>query len=369
MPLIVRRTSWLFLATVFLLGCPDPGDDDDDTTDPGDDDTFDECTGVTETAGNTYGPVDVVFFIDNSPSLEDEIAEVRANMNAFSDDVANSGVDHRIVIISCLPGDCGNENFFGICIDEPLGTPGACDSYPATDDSNLPMYLHVSERIPSVKGLQRTIETYPEWQSMLRPGAPTHFVAVSDDNEEMTAAWFEQELLALNPDFSDFIFHGIFSYLGKEDACAISDSEPCCTYAAPNGEGTVYKDLVAMTGGVSGDLCEQDFDPVFDALGTAVVGSAQLSCEWLIPDPPENMTLDPSLVNFIFTDDDGVETVIGKVDSAADCGSVEHGWYYDDPDAPTMIYVCPQTCDWIQGFEEASVEIQFGCESAMAPQV
>lgn len=369
MPPIAKVWTCMALAAVLALGCQDPSDDDDDDTSAGDDDSFDECTGVSQTAGNTLGPVDVVFAIDNSPSLEDEIAEVRAHMNDFSQMVGDSGVDHNIVILSCLPGDCGNENFFGVCIDPPLAIAGACDSYPASDDSNPPHYLHISERIPSTKGLDRIIETYPEWQSMMRPGAPKHFVAISDDNEDHTAEWFDTELLALDAGFAGYTFHGIFSYLSKEDACDISNTEPCCTYAAPEGEGTVYKDLVAQTGGVSGDLCEQEFQPVFDALGTAVVGSATLSCEWVIPEPPEGMDLDPALVNFVFTDDDGVSTVIGRVDSEADCANVEHGWYYDDPDNPTMVYVCPQTCAWIQGFETATVVIEFGCESAIAPQV
>ena len=75
-------------------------------------------------------------------------------------------------------------------------------------------------------------------------------------------------------------------YPKSNEACAISTSEPCCTYAAPGGEGVPYRELVQQTGGEMGDLCLQDFDPVFDVLAGAVVESATLSCEWAIPEPP-----------------------------------------------------------------------------------
>ena len=54
---------------------------------------FDGCVSVSETATAGRGPADVIFVIDNTPSMEDEIEEVRANMNAFSQMVADEGLD------------------------------------------------------------------------------------------------------------------------------------------------------------------------------------------------------------------------------------------------------------------------------------
>ncbi len=34
--------------------------------------------------------------------------------------------------------------------------------------------------------------------------------------------------------------------------------------------------------------------------------------------------------------------------TAADCSTVAQGWYYDDNMDPTQLFVCQQTCDWIQ---------------------
>ena len=188
---------------------------------------------------------------------------------------------------------------------------------------------------------------------------------ISDDNDEIAAAAFNDTLLARDPSLAGYHFHSIYSFLSKEAACDLGTGEPCCTYAAPSGEGTAYRELVTLTGGVGADLCLQDFDPVFDAIAGAVVASARLNCEWEIPPPPDGEELDPDLVNVDFFD--GTEThAIGYVSSADRCSLVAQGWYYDDAVAPASILVCPQTCEWIQGRPGAQIVIKFGCETEEA---
>ena len=328
-------------------------------------DSFDECAAVSETAQNEYQPLDIIFTIDNTPSMLDEINEVRANMNFFSEHIIASGLDAHIVLISCQAGDCGSDKFHSICIDGPLGAEDGCTADPP-DDTNLPSYLHVSERVPSVKGLGLTVDTYDEWKSMLRDGSKKHFVIVSDDTDETDAATFNQLITELDDgNLGNYQFNGIFAYMSKDDACAISDDEPCCTYAAPEGNtdswDTVYADLVEMTGGVSSDLCLQDFDPVFDELAHSVIASAELSCSWEIPPPPDGEELDPGKVNVDFRDGAGNTLLLGNIVSDDQCDQVEHAWYYDDPTNPTQILVCPQTCTWIRSFANAQIVLQFGC--------
>lgn len=322
---------------------------------------FEECAEVGAVAQNEYTPADIIFLIDNSPSMRDEIEWTRQNMNAFSQTIAARGLDPHIVVISCLPGDCdGHPNSNGICIDPPLGL-GQCP----TADSNPPSYLHIDVRMPSVKLLQRALDTYDQWHSMLRPTALTHFVAISDDGEDQTAEQFHQALGSLNPPLAAYVFHGIFSMLGKEEACAVSSSEPCCTYAAPDGEGVTYKDLVAATGGVGADLCAQDFDPVFVQFAEAVISRAELSCTWEIPLPPAGQTLDADLINVEFTSG-GSTTYFGYVQTPAECDAFENGWYYDDPLNPSRVLLCPSTCGSVQGQVSAELEIKFGCDTQYA---
>ena len=310
----------------------------------------------------------MIFVIDNTPSMEDEIAEVRANMNAFSQMVADEGLDLNIVLISCLPEDCGNHtDWHGICIDAPVGAVGGCPVDGPWDDTNLPHYLHISESVPSTGGLAKVLSTYPQWSSMIRDNSVKHIVVVSDDTDDTAAQDFIDALVALDSRFVGFQGHGIFSYLSKEAGCAISTTDPCCIFSAPDGEGAVYKDSVALTGGLSGDMCLQDFDPVFNALGGAVIASATLSCEWEIPPPPEGEELNPNLINVEYLDSSDVSHFIGRVFAPEDCSTVAQGWYYDDNVNPTVVYVCPQTCEWIQGEVGSALNIHFGCTQYIAP--
>ena len=371
-----------------LAGCSDSGAGDTDSDGNGGDpdgggsgsdsithtdggsftDDFEECAIYDETARNTRGPADVVIAIDNTPSMYNEIEEVRANMNRFSSLVEEQGLDLHIVLVSCFTEEClRQDNWHTICVDPPVGAADACGEEANEDDSNPPGYLHVDSSVESRKTLESIVDTHAQWSGMIRDNAAKHVVVVSDDNDDWTAEEFNTAFLALDARFEGYQFHGIFAYLDKEEACAISESEPCCTYSAPDGEGAVYKELVQLTGGVSGDLCLQDFDPVFDELATAVVESARLNCEWAIPEPPEDMTLEPGLVNVIYTDGSGSRFMIGRIPSEEQCDQVEHAWFYDDPDDPAYIRICPQTCEWIQGQPGARIIVEFGCESVWEP--
>ena len=384
------RALFTILATAIPIGAcgGNSGDDDDNSVDAMnvaiDASDFEDCESLTEGAVNTYQPADIIFVIDNTPSMEDEIEAVRANMNGFSSEIMASGIDVQITMISCLPGDCGNSGggaeFFGICIESPLGADDGCEGDPAegpvTDDTNLPHYKHLSTRVPSMKGLRWVVETYNDdndhtaegWSDMIRTDSVKHVVLVSDDADEWTASEFDSAFQALDPVLlADYKFHGIFAYMSKDEACDISEEEPCCEFAAPAVDPELHWDsyatLVTMTGGTSGDLCLQDFEPVFEALGTSVIASSEIACEWVIPEPPEGETFDSDFLNIEFVNSEGESSFIGHVDSADDCGSAPHAWYYDELDPPTMIYVCPQTCDWFQSEEGAHLIIHFGCET------
>ena len=348
------------------------GSDGTFPADDGDVVMFDECAALSEFAHNIYEPADVIIAVDNTPSMFNEIEEVRENLGRFSQMVRDQGLDMRVVLISCRTGECLVHEecdfppcWHTICIPEPLGAPGACES--GSDDTNLPEFLHVDAVMPSLKSLERIIWAYEDYAGALRTNAVRHIVVVSDDNDYWSADQFEAELANLDPSFEGYRFHGIYAFMNKYEACEIDRDAPCCIYAAPDGAGTVYRDLVERTGGVAGDMCLQDFDPVFDELAEAVIESVGLSCEWGIPAPPDGDALDPGLVNVLFIDPEGNPHPIGRVASAADCGDVLHGWYYDDPANPTEVLVCPQTCDWIMDFEGAAMKILFGCESVPEP--
>ncbi len=311
------------------------------------------CQAVSVAADNKVQPADIIFAIDNSGSMDEEAVWVQQNMNAFSQQIIAAKVDVHVVLISSYPGD-GN----GICVDPPLGS-GGCP----TKDTNPPSFLHVNEEVSSHDALEQFVSTYPQYRSALRAGASKHFVVVTDDESEVSAANFTRDIVALDPTMlTGFKFHGIFSFTeGNNDHCKDLSA----------GEGKIYRELVTQTGGVSGDLCLQDFKPVFDRLARAVVGGSKLACEWQIPPPPSGKTFTPSQTNVTYGGAAGQPPrQIPNVDSASACANAKDGWawFYDDNMRPTKITVCPQACAAIQSEATARIDIFFGCPTVIVPK-
>ena len=61
-------------------------------------------------------------------------------------------------------------------------------------------------------------------------------------------------------------------------------------------------------------------------------------------------------VNVYWTPQGETERIVPQVDSFNDCADQE-GWYYDQPDAPEWITLCPSSCGETQG----AVRFEFGC--------
>ncbi len=216
--------------------------------------------------GPMIQPADIVFAIDTSGTMKEELGFIQDNMNQFSQQIVDSGIDvHVIVIASPFDPESPIPENLGICIDAPLGS-GDCPN-----DDNLPAYLHVPRHVPGYNGLNAIIDTYDQWSTNLRPEASKSIVVVSDDNASYppndSAAAFTTNLQALDPEmWANWTFSGIFAARECE---------------ATSNIGTTYIDLVVQTGGVGGELCDQEFQPVFDRLAEQIVtGSGQeIACE------------------------------------------------------------------------------------------
>jgi hypothetical protein len=335
--------------------------------------TGDSCAALSETAQNERKPADIIFAVDNSGSMDEEIVFVREQLNAFSQQITDAGVDARIILISApiqQPGttmtswfDDDDDQDNGICIAAPLGS-GSCP-----EDTNLPRYFHVPEEVGSHDALDMFVSTYPTWQAQLRPNASKTFVVVTDDDAEDRddendegqpaaaprdmAAWFSEQVAALpGGQFPSFTFSGIYCFSECPDAAAV---------------GTVYEELVQMTSGVKGDLCEQNFAPVFDALAKAVISTAGLECSWAIPAAPSGETFDRGRVNVQYSVAGNAAQALLQVADAAACGD-RSGWHYDDAGNPTRIVACATTCAELQQDPAAQVDVLFGCSTQQAPE-
>lgn len=89
-------------------------------------------------------------------------------------------------------------------------------------------------------------------------------------------------------------------------------------------------------------------------------------CDWGIPQPPESETFDKNMVNVVFSQPNESDMTIPRVDDSDDCQNVDQGWYYDDPNNPTKLIACEQTCNIVTSVEGGLIDIQFGCETKVA---
>lgn len=314
-----------------------------------------ECAGETVPAEQKLQGARVVFVVDNSPSMYAETAEVQARLNGFAQSIVDDGIDVRVAMLSAAAMGYYTTNFVaeGICIDAPLGS-GMCSETPDPNgialDTNEPQYLHVDQYVNSTNAIPVIIEQQPQWGPFTAGDDTVHFVIVSDDDSNQPAGYFIEHFIEVEPDRAAIV-HAVVPTTDCPEAAQI---------------GQVYIDLAELTGGVVGDLCDQNFVGVFQALSNAVVQQAALPCQYEIPEPPEGKDFDPSQVNVEFDDGQGGGFDVGYVESEADCASVEQGWYYDDPAMPTAILVCPQTCDAIQGVLGSGVRVVLGCATIPA---
>lgn len=285
-------------------------------------------------------PADIIIAVDTSGSMSLEAQWTQQNMNLLASTIVGSGIDAHVVMISNTD----------ICVPAPLGS-GSCPT-----DENLPSYRHVPQNVGSNDALVKIIDTYDQWKDSLRANATKTFVVVSDDDsDDMSASEFTNALLALSPTFQDFKFDAIVS-----SAEPFAFGHPC--FALSAATGVVYHQLVAQTNGVLGDLCLQDFGPVFADMATAVIQGSQIPCVYDIPVPASGEEIDPAQVNVEYAPDANAtaQDIFYVPGGAADCDAAG-GWYYDDPVMPTQIFLCDATCDEVQISTDGKVTLKFGC--------
>lgn len=316
-----------------------------------------ECGAVTQMAQNKLQPVDIIIAVDTSGSMAEEVAETQAKLNTFSEQIIASGIDVSVILLSELQGAALVPlTVDGPCIAAPLGS-GGCP-----DDSNAPRYVHINTPVGSWDALDVYIATYPQYKAHLREGSLKTFVTITDDDAVSP--------FGMEPPVIDSTDEFVAAVAGLEPAGSAMWSSwrysaiYCfSTCPAASRIGTVHADLVSRTQGVGGDLCLQDFGPVFDELAKQVAESVTLACDWEIPPPPNGESFDSGKTNVQLAVDGAVE-MLPKAADAGSCGDLQ-GWYYDDAAAPHRVVACPSTCTRIQAASEAQVDLLFGCETVV----
>jgi hypothetical protein len=118
-----------------------------------------------------------------------------------------------------------------------------------------------------------------------------------------------------------------------------------------------------QTMGIAGDLCLQDFQPVFDRLAEQIItmSGSEITCEWALPPAPTGKTFAGDLVAVERSVMGATGMPLTRVNSEAECA--QGGWYFDSALNPSKILACPNTCMELQGQTGGQVDVTFGCES------
>ncbi len=349
------------------------------------------CATAVETATATLRPVDIIWMIDNSSSMQAAIAEVTAGMNDFAALIAAESIDYKVILLSLRnktsPVQIAGGTRYPICIPAPLAGDDNC--------GNGARFFQSSIDIRSTQPLEQFLGTLGQtagyalgeakggepWAQELRPQATKTIVVVSDDNARLSATDFETFPGGTNPFnslklppgvldpswnglFQGYVFDGIYGWGSDIDPgvkCTFPDG------STPASAGPTYTTLVNKTGGVRAKLCDgaAAWTTFFDQVAEAVVETTKLSCELAIPAPSNGSQLDPSLVNVALVDG-ATTTTLPKVAGAAACGP-GGGWYYDDDVLPTKVFLCAASCDAANAIvgpgKAGTIQVLFGCQT------
>ena len=350
------------------------------------------CAVATEKATPELLPVDIIWAVDNSVSMQPAIDQVTQGLNAFSALIAGKSLDYRVIMLSLRsktnPVVVSGSNRYAVCIPPPLAGDANCGNGTRFFQSSID--IRSTQPLEQILGTLGQTAGYKEgeerggepWKQWLRPNATKTLVVVSDDNARLSASDFETFAGGKNPFnsltlppgildpswgglFTDYLFSGLYGW------GSTTDPNVKCTYpggSQPPSSGPTYTQLVLKTGGVRAQICAgaSAWTPFFDAVATAVEKNSKLSCELLLP-TPKTGSLDPTKVNVGVTGGGGT-TPIYQVTGAAACDQ-SGGWYYDDPVKPTKVILCPASCSAAEqaGLASGNVQIDvlFGCKTVV----
>ena len=363
-----------------------------------------ECKILPSSCGNQTAeaqvvklPVDIIFVIDNSGSMGNEIKGVQDNINKnFAQIIEASGLDYRVIMVSRHGNFASAQS---VCIEAPLsGIPlGGCTN-PPSQPVNAAKFFHYSVEISSSNAwcqILATLNLKDEfnlapmgWRTWLRGDSFKNFVVISDDRVScsfqgksyndgntvqggMTAATaFDASLLAaapshfgMSPQARNYNWYSIVGvpynmppeapYSAKDPVFAGTQR---CPTAVNSGPG--HQTLSNMTDALRFPLCDPTkYDVMFQAIAQGVVSSAKVACNFNIPPPPMGKILDPESIEVDYTPMGQMNAqTLKQVAGPAECTPDS---FYVQGD---QVILCPEACMIVQADKGAKLEVNFTCE-------
>lgn len=350
------------------------------------------CVDLVVEGESQLKPADIIFVIDNSGSMGQEIASVEQNINTnFAQVMAASNVDYRIIMVA--EHGTGSTD---VCITPPLSGTTNCSGPPV----NVPgQFYHYSRNVQSHDSFCRLLDTFdgtqPDdynlapggWQQWLRPEAIKVFVEMSDDGASCTwngknfndgnnimqgqvaAVEFDKALLGLSPlHFGtqanrNYLWYSIVALAPKNAANPLepwNEFDPVTTSECTPGAvdpGTAYQWLSKGTGALRFPLCDPSgYNVVFQDIANGIEEGTKVACELALPEPPMGQELDLETLTVVYTPmGSGTPVELEQVASASACAINK---FYIEGD---LIKICPASCTVIENDNNAKLQIKLAC--------
>lgn len=190
---------------------------------------------------NTERPLDMIWVIDNSGSMDAEAANVRANLSSFISGL-DTASDLKFLLVSAK------------------GTSGTNVSLPAGLDPTRFMQANIA--ITSTGGPQTLLDVLTSSKNagnpFFRDESKKIIVFVTDDNSALAANTFLTNVAALGAPSADVSIFGFIGLGAKISKCQAAT-------------GTIYQTLASQTAGNVFNICEIDWTQHFANLKTDVL--------------------------------------------------------------------------------------------------
>jgi hypothetical protein len=276
-------------------------------------------------------PVDIIWVIDNSGSMIDDVERMRSNVNVFWDALLDANVDVRVIFVS--------QSGFA---------PGAPIEFARR-------YYEINDRVNSWDLLLKLLSNFRRYERYLRADAITHFVAVTDDDSR-ALPWedFHAEMSEMLG--KPYTFHSVAS---ERVPPTIENPTGACSTptSAASRPGHEYYALSDETGGIKLSICNEDWSELFALLSERIAVRIPIRCGYTLPQPPPSgIVYDERMFRISYTaGDDPTPIFLNRQSTEDACGD---GWWYFE--GSERIVLCPDTCAEIEAVE-GRVDIDVGC--------
>ncbi len=149
-------------------------------------------------------------------------------------------------------------------------------------------------------------------------------------------------------------------------AAGVSGTPKILTFVIGVGSSLSNLNSIAASGGTTMAFLVDtgaDVNMQFLAAMNAIRGAA-LGCQYGIPVPPDGMMPDFGKLNVQYTPGGGgAAQIFPQVADQASCPASGDAWYYDNPSAPTQIFLCGSTCTKVSADAMGQIDVLLGCQT------